>query len=52
MLTKYEESKTILKLDGEMREILRRDMDDASKAIILYSDILSRYLKLDKPTRS
>src|SRR6218665_1205722 len=47
MPNKYEESKTSSKLDGEMREILRSDIEDAAKAN-LYSDILSRYIKLDK----
>src|SRR6218665_30375 len=49
MPNKYEESKTSSKLDGEMREILRSDIEDAAKAN-LYSDILSRYIKLDKST--
>src|SRR6218665_413390 len=49
MLNKYEESKTSSKLDGEMREILRSDIEDAAKAN-LYSNVLSRYLKLDKST--
>src|SRR6218665_1815143 len=49
ILTKYQESKTISKLGGEMRKILHRDIEDAAKAK-LYSDILSKYLKLDKPT--
>src|SRR6218665_122550 len=49
MPNKYEESKTSSKLDDEMREILRSDIEDAAKAN-LYSDILSRYLKLVKST--
>src|SRR6218665_2577265 len=49
MPNKYEENKTSSKLNDEMREILRSDIEDAAKAN-LYSDILSRYLKLDKST--
>src|SRR6218665_1633171 len=49
MLNRYEESKTSSKLDGEMREILRSEIENAAKAN-LYSNILSRYLKLDKST--
>src|SRR6218665_4035836 len=49
MLNKYEESKTSSKLDDEMREILRSEIEDAAKGT-LYSSTLSRYLKLDKST--
>ena len=40
--------KTLSKLDGEMYEILHRDIADDNKAK-LYSNSLSRYLNIDKP---
>ena len=40
--------KTLSKLDGEMYEILHRNIADDDKAK-LYSNSLSRYLNLDKP---
>src|SRR6218665_3905574 len=51
-LEKLKESildKTISKLDGEFYEILHRNMADDEKAK-LYSNSLSRYLTLDKPS--
>src|SRR6218665_727693 len=51
-LEKLKESmldKTLLKLDGEIYEILHRNTDDDEKAK-LYSNSLSRYLNLDKPS--
>jgi hypothetical protein len=41
--------KTLSKLDGEIYQILHRDIDDAEKAK-LYSNSLSRYLNIDKPS--
>src|ERR1043165_3923405 len=40
--------KTLSKLDGEMYEILHRNIADDNKAK-LYSNSLSRYLNIDKP---
>jgi hypothetical protein len=40
--------KTLSKLDGDMYEILHRNMADDNKAK-LYSNSLSRYLNIDKP---
>ena len=40
--------KTLSKLDGEIYEILHRNMADDEKAK-LYSNSLSRYLNIDKP---
>jgi len=50
-IEKYKESmvdKTLSKLDGEIYEILHRNMADDEKAK-LYSNSLSRYLNIDKP---
>src|ERR1043165_6753604 len=40
--------KTLSKLDGEMYDILHRNIEDDNKAK-LYSKSLSRYLNIDKP---
>src|SRR6218665_3641996 len=51
-LEKLKESmldKTLSKLDGEIYEILHTNMADDEKAK-LYSNSLSRYLNLDKPS--
>ena len=51
-LEKYKETmvdKTLSKLDGELYEILQRNISDDEKAK-LYSSSLSRYLNIDKPT--
>src|SRR5918994_4545038 len=40
--------KTLSKLDGDIYEILHRDVADDEKAK-LYSNSLSRYLNIDKP---
>lgn len=40
--------KTLSKLDGEMYKILHRNIPDDEKAK-LYSNVLSRYLNIDKP---
>ena len=40
--------KTLSKLDGEMYDILHRNIEDDNKAK-LYSNSLSRYLNIDKP---
>ena len=40
--------KTLSKLDGEMYEILHRNIADDNKAK-LYSNSLSRFLNIDKP---
>ena len=51
-IEKFKESmvdKTLSKLDGEIYEILHRDIADDEKAK-LYSNSLSRYLNIDKPT--
>src|SRR5688572_33448774 len=42
------QDKTLSKLDGEMYEILHRNIADDNKAK-LYSNSLSRYLNIDKP---
>lgn len=50
-LEKYKETmvdKTLSKLDGELYEILQRNISDDEKAK-LYSSSLSRYLNIDKP---
>jgi len=50
-IDKFKESmvdKTLSKLDGEIYEILHRDIADDEKAK-LYSNSLSRYLNIDKP---
>ena len=50
-IEKFKESmvdKTLSKLDGEIYEILHRNIADDEKAK-LYSNSLSRYLNLDKP---
>lgn len=44
----YKESKILSRLDGEMHEILQRNIANGEKAK-LYSDGLSRYLNSDKP---
>jgi hypothetical protein len=41
--------KTLSKLDGDIYSVLHRDIPDDEKAK-LYTNSLSRYLKLDKPT--
>jgi len=41
--------KTLSKLDGEIYEILHRNVADDEKAK-LYSNSLSRYLNIDKPS--
>src|SRR2546428_5006610 len=41
--------KSLSRLDGEMYEILHRDIADDEKAK-LYSNSLSRYLNIDKPS--
>lgn len=53
-IEKYKETmldKTLSKLDGEIYNLLHRDIADDEKAK-LYSNTLSRYLSLDKPIQS